>query len=348
MKSIFDKVNISGLTISNRVAAAAVGRNLADIDGHIPVQLYDIYSDLADGGVGLIISEMTMVSRSDYPVPGFTRLQDDEVIDEYKKLTNMVHEKNVKIVVQLAYGGFFRDDKMLTPDELTIAELEQVKQEFIEASDRAKKAGFDGLELHCAHGFLLNKVISPAFNHRTDEYGGSIENQCRLTVEIIKGIRDKCGSFPIFAKINSSDGQPDGITEDESITVCRLLEKTGIDAIEVSGMNATVTKIKPGQNEGYYSPFSTKLKKAVFIPVILTGGHRSIENMEMLLNDDSCDMFSIARPLIREPAMIARWQGGNTKPSDCVSCNMCVNTDGHKCIRGTINKDGTVTKNQRK
>ena len=317
------------------------------MDGHIPDSLYDIYRELAEGGPGLIISEMTMVSRHDYPVPGFTRLQDDAVIPEYEKLTDMVHQAGAIIVAQLAYGGYFRDGAQITPDEMTSDEFREVAKDFISAAVRARKAGFDGVELHCAHGFLLNKIMSPAFNHRTDEYGGSIENRCRLALDIIKGIRELCGDFPILAKVNSTDGSADGIQEEESIAICRLLERAGICAIEVSGMDASVTKIKPGDSEGYFAPFGKELKKNISIPVILTGGHRSKEHMEQILNEDSCDMFSIARPLIREPGLIARWQNGDLKPSDCVSCNMCYKVKGHKCFRGTLQADGSVTKNER-
>ena len=345
MKTIFDSTTIGSLLIKNRVAAASVGRNLADIDGHIPEGLYDIYKELAEGGTGLIISEMTMVSLHDYPVSGFTRLQDDTVIPEYKELTEMVHQADSLIVAQLAYGGYFRDGAQISPDEMSIGELEKVAQDFISAAVRARKAGFDGVELHCAHGFLLNKIMSPAFNHRSDEFGGTVENRCRLTLDIIKGIRDMCGGYPNLAKVNSNDGREDGIQEDESIEICKLLEDAGISAIEVSGMDASVSKIKPGASEGYFAPFGKELKKSISIPVILTGGHRSKEHMEQILNEDACDMFSIARPLIREPGLIARWQNGNLKPSDCVSCNMCYKVKGHKCIRGTLQPNGSVTKN---
>lgn len=348
MRTIFDGITVSSLAIKNRIAAASVGRNLADIEGHIPESLYDIYRELAEGKVGLIITEMTMVSDKDYPVPGFTRLQDDAVIPDYKKLTDMVHHTGSRIVVQLAFGGYFRDSAQISPDEMTEDELRGVGQSFIDAAIRAKEAGFDGVELHCAHGFLLNKIMSPAFNHRTDAYGGSTENRCKITFEIIKGIRERCGNYPIMAKINCNDGQLDGILEDESITICRLLEANGIDAIEVSAMDASKAKIKPGDSEGYFAYFGKELRKQVSVPLILTGGHRSKEHMEQLLEENVCDMFSIARPLIREPGMIARWQSGDLKPSDCVSCNQCYKMVGHKCIRGTLHPGGTVTKNERK
>ena len=233
------------------------------------------------------------------------------------------------------------------PDDMTQEELQSVAQDFISAAVRARNAGFDGVELHCAHGFLLNKIMSPAFNHRTDEYGGNTRNRCTLMLEIILGIREQCGDFPILAKVNSTDCRPDGIQEEESIEICKLIEAAGIDAIEVSGMDASVSKIKPGDSEGYFAPFGKELKKNISIPVILTGGHRSKEHMEQILNEDACEMFSIARPLIREPGLIARWQSGDLKPSDCVSCNMCYKVKGHKCIRGTLHPDGTVTKNER-
>lgn len=351
MKTIFDEIRIKDLTMKNRVVAASVGRNLADIDGGIPEELYDIYRELAQSGVGLIISEMTMVSDADYKMPGFTRLQDDSVLADYKKLTDMIHQAGAFIVAQLAFGAFHKMDnqelKQLSPDELSDADIRKIVEDFTEAAVRAKKAGFDGVELHCAHGFLLNKILSPAFNHRTDEYGGKTDNRTTIITEIIREIHEKCGDFPVIAKINSTDNLADGITEKESVEICKKLVTSGVDAIEVSGMNATVDRIRPGETEGYFALFAKKLKKVVSVPVILTGGHRSKEHMELLLSENACDMFSIARPLIREPGLINRWKTGEIKPSDCVSCNMCASMKGHRCIKGTIHADGSVTKNEK-
>ncbi len=352
MSSAFEKIQIRAVEIKNRFAAASVGRNLADIDGHISDELFGIYKELADGGAGLIIFEMTMVSPEDYPIPGFTRLQTDDVIPEYRKLTDDIHKAGAKVVAQLATGSWFRNNGdgepvQLSVDEMTVEELEKAESDFIQGAIRAKEAGFDGIELHLAHGFLLNKLLSPAFNHRTDSYGGDTKRRTEAVLRIIRGIRSKCGDFLIMAKVNSTDGQPDGLQAEESIQICQMLEAASVDAIEVSGMNATVSKIRPGENEGYYADFGVELKKVVNIPVILTGGHRSIEHIEMLIEKGVCDMVSIARPLIREPGMIARWQNGNEKPSDCVSCNLCVNMKGHKCIRGTLKPDGSVIKNER-
>lgn len=351
MKTIFDEIQIKDITMKNRVVAASVGRNLAERDGRISEELYEIYRELAQGGAGLIFSEMTMVSDSDYQMPGFTRLQDDSVIDDYKKLTDIIHQEGIPIIAQLAVGAFHKMNngelKQLSPDELTDADIRKIVKDFIEAAVRARKAGFDGVELHCAHGFLLNKILSPAFNHRKDEYGGNTENRTAIVIEIIREVHEMCTGFPIFVKINSTDNLEDGITEKESIAICKLLVDAGVDAIEVSGMNATVDKIRPGEMEGYFATFAKELKKDISVPIILTGGHRSIEHMELLLADDACDMFSIARPLIREPGLIYRWKTGDLKPSDCVSCNMCASMKGHRCIKGTIHVDGSVTKSEK-
>lgn len=352
MKTIFDEIKINNLSIENRVVAASVGRDLADINGRIPKELYEIYKELAQGGVGLIISEMTMVSDADYLMPGFTRLQDESVLADYRKLTDIIHHAGISIVAQLAFGAFHKMDingeqKQLSPDELSDADIRKIIKDFTDASVRAKEAGFDGVELHCAHGFLLNKILSPAFNHRTDEYGGKTENRTAIITEIIREIREKCNEFPIIAKINSTDNLADGITEKESIAICEILVSAGVDAIEVSGMNATVDRIRLGETEGYFASYAKELKKAVSVPIILTGGHRSKEHMVTLLSDSACDMFSLARPLIREPGLIARWKKGDIKPSYCVSCNMCTSMKGHRCIKGTIHADGSVTKNEK-
>jgi 2,4-dienoyl-CoA reductase-like NADH-dependent reductase (Old Yellow Enzyme family) len=222
-----------------------------------------------------------------------------------------------------------------------------VIDKFVNTTARAQKAGFDGVELHGAHGLLLSTFLSPDRSHRNDAYGGSTEGRAKIVTDIIHGIKSTCGEdFHVSIKVNSTDYSPGGLMPEESLKVCSLLEQAGIDSIEVSAMGPSVGGIRPGINEGYYAPFSKTLKRQVSVPVILTGGHRSVEHMERLLNDAAADFFSLSRPLIREPGLVRRWQEGDLRPADCVSCNQCFSMHGHSCIRGTIHCDGTITKNR--
>lgn len=351
MKTIFDKTSIGKIEIKNRIVAAATGHNLTDEVGHIPQELFYVYSQLAEGGSGFILLEFTSVAAIDHFRTGLMRLHLDELIPEYGKLVDMIHSHGAIVMPQLALGVYLKEDAMgqwqqIEPNEMTKEDIQDIIDKFVSAAVRAKKAGFDGVQLHGAHGFVLSTFLSPAYNHRKDEYGGNTQARAKIVVDIIRGIKEKCGDYHISIKINSSDFRVGGLVPEESLEICQLLEQVGLDSIEVSGMGPCVAGITPGDSEGFFAPYSKALKQKVAIPVILTGGHRSVEHMEQLLKGEATDFFSISRPLIREPKLIMRWKKGDCRPSDCVSCNGCFSTYGHSCIRGTRHSDGRITKNR--
>lgn len=325
MKKIFDEVDLNGLKLKNRLVRSATWEGMADDEGHIPKELYDVYESLAKGGVGMIVTGFTSVYDDDHLFYGIVRLSNDSLIDEHKKLVELVHSENCNILVQLALGEY----KMLNPDDLTNGDIDDIVKLFVDATKRAKVAGYDGVQIHVAHNFYLSKFISPAYNHRTDTYkaGGS-----KLLVDILKGIRSEIGNIHISVKINCDDFMPNGLTETQSMSICKDLISEGIDAIEVSGNGTSVAGIRAYVNEAYFKDFAIKLARVKNANVILVGGHRSIENMEKVLNESNIKCLSLSRPLIREPNLIKRWQGGDVSPSKCVSCNKCYYTINHKCI----------------
>lgn len=211
-------------------------------------------------------------------------------------------------------------------------DIRQVINLFVNAAIRADKAGYDGVQIHAAHSFFLSRFISPAFNHRKDGYGGTPERRGRILTEIIQAIREKAPRLHINVKINSSDFMRGGLTPEESMAICRLCADAGIGSIEVSGNGTSVSGIRAGKNEAYFAQFALALAETVSIPVILVGGHRSVENMEKVLNAGDIDFMSLSRPLIREPDLPNRWSAGDHRPAECISCNMCYRTPGHVCI----------------
>lgn len=238
---------------------------------------------------------------------------------------------------QLALGVYLKEIKnghfvQLSPNQMSVEDIQEIIRKFVSAAMRAKKAGFDGIQLHGAHGFVLSTFLSPVYNQRTDDFGGSTEKRARIVMEIIREIRKQAGDFHISIKINSSDFIPGGLMPQESIEICKMLEETGLDSIEVSGNGPCVSGIYPGKNEGFFAPFAIALKSVVKIPIILTGGHRSVEHMTKLLNENGIEYFSLSRPLIREPGLPNRWKSENYMPSDCVSCNRCFETYGYRCV----------------
>ena len=252
MKTLFDKVILNHITLKNRLVRSATWEAVAAQDGNIGNTAYEIYEELAKGGVGLIISGFTSVSEDDHYFNGMMRLSDDSLIPQYKKLTDIIHTENCPVIAQLALGAYYRSGIQTEPDEMTADEIEAVIQKFVDAAVRAEKADFDGIQIHAAHFFFLSRFISPKVNHRTDNYGGSTDNRMRILLEIMKGIRTSAPTLHITVKINSSDFAFGGLKPDESLYICKKLAENGIDSIEVSGNGTSVPGIRAHKNEAYF------------------------------------------------------------------------------------------------
>ena len=215
---------------------------------------------------------------------------------------------------------------------MTAEEIQLVIRQFVDAAVRAQKAGFDGVQIHAAHFFFLSRFLSPAVNHRTDEYGGSTENRSRILIEILDGVRKAAPSLHVTVKINSNDFTRGGLDEDEALTVCKLLDQAGIDSIEVSGNGTSVGGIRAHVNEGYFAPFATRVAEAVSCPVIVVGGFRSLNTMEDVLNQTKIELISLSRPLLREPDLPNKMKADPSTISKCISCNRCYSSPSHRCI----------------
>lgn len=333
MKRIFKEVMLGRLELKNRLIRSATWEALADDAGNLDERIYTVYEELAAGGIGAIISGFTSVADNDHYFEKMARLSNDGLISQHKQLTEISHKYSCPIIVQLALGEYNRDNfRDMEIDAMTQNDIETVKSLFVDAAVRAEQAGYDGVQIHAAHNFFLSRFISPVHNHRSDEYGGNAENRGRIIVEILHEIRKKIPDIHITMKINCSDFIDGGLTPQDSLAICRLCANSGMDSIEVSGNRTSMPDIHAGQNEAYFKDFALQLADSVDIPVILVGGHRSMANMEKVLNEGRIEFLSLSRPLIREPGLPDRWQHGDTAPAQCVSCNMCYRTAGHMCI----------------
>ncbi len=336
MKKVFEPVELNNIDLKNRLVRSATWEGIAGLDGSVTDKAYEIYEELAKGGVGAIITGFTSVSLHDYYFDAMMRLIDDALIPQYKKLVDVIHKEDTPVIAQLALGGYYREVngryELVEPDDMTEEEIRHVIRQFIEAAVRAKKAGFDGVQIHAAHFFFLSRFISPVHNHRMDAYGGSTENRSRILLEILEGIKKEAGDLHVTVKINSSDFVDGGLEEDESLLICKLLDQAGIDSIEVSGNGTSVAGIKAHVNEGYFVPFAAKVAEAVSCPVIVVGGFRSLDTMEEVLNKTKIEMISLSRPLLREPDWPQKLRENPTVISKCISCNRCYATPCHKCI----------------
>jgi 2,4-dienoyl-CoA reductase-like NADH-dependent reductase (Old Yellow Enzyme family) len=302
---------------------------------------------LATGGVGLIVSGHAYVSPVGQASPYQLGIYDDSLIDGLKSITDGVHAAGGKIVAQLAHAGHFALEKAIgaapvvvshfdglaqTPrTELSVADIQDLKAVYVAAARRARTAGFDGIQLHSAHGYLFSQFLSPWFNRRTDAYGGSPGNRVRIHVETIRAIRQAVGDdFPVLVKMNSEDFAEGGLTLAESIAAARQMVAAGLDAIELSGGLLTGGKFSPSrpninkkEKEAYFKEAAQAFKKALDVPLILVGGIRSLEVAEGLLDTETTDYVSLSRPLIREPQLIRRWQSGDRARARCLSDNLC-------------------------
>ena len=324
------------MELSNRLVRSATWEGIASPDGSVTEEAYDIYEELAKGGVGAIITGFTSVALHDYYFDGMMRLCDDALIPQYKKLVDMIHAEGTPVITQLALGAYYREKngrfQQVEPDDMTTEEIEYVVRQFVDAAIRAEKAGFDGIQIHAAHFFFLSRFISPAVNHRTDSYGGSTENRSRILLEIMGGIRKEAPTLHIWVKINSNDFTYGGLNESESLAICRLLDEAGIDSIEISGNGTSVGGIRPHVNEGYFSSFAASAAEEVSCPVIVVGGFRSLDTMEDVLNKTKIEMISLSRPLLREPDLPNKMKANPSVISKCISCNACYSSPSHKCI----------------
>lgn len=364
MKSLFDKTKISNMKMKNRFFRSALWEDLADEKGHMTKELSDIYEELAKGGVGTIITGYAFVTENEQPNPGMMGIYDDSFIPEYKEFTDKIHSLGSNIVMQIVYGGFMttfnvgeriiwgpstcQDEVSKTfSKEMTKDDIKTLIKAFKDAAYRVKASGFDGVQIHAAHGYLLSQFLSPYYNKRTDEYGGSIENRGRIIFEIYSAMREAVGDdFPILIKLNSSDYvKENGLTIEDSLYVAKKLSDLGINAIEVSGGNGSIKEVVENnlgasrkkvnlskENESYFKEYAKRLAKIVDTPVILVGGNRHFDVMNDLLNNHDIDYFSLARPLTAEPDLINKWLIDNTKKPKCVSCNKCYFIKGKRCV----------------
>jgi len=348
MAKLFEQTSINGMTLKNRLVRSATWEGMCASDGRPTDKLVKCYRDLTRGGVGLIISGYTFVSLEGKQAPGKMGIHTDDFAPEMKALAKAVHDEGGKICIQLVHCGGQTDSATAgrqplapssvnveqfpeTPAELTGDEIRDIVTAFKEGARRAKAWGFDAVQLHGAHGYLINQFLSPHTNRRTDEYGGGIEDRSRFLFEVYRQIRQEVGSgYPVLIKLNAADNLSGGLEIDDAIYVAKKLSEEGIDAIEVSAgtsasgeQNPARTKIDAPEKEAYNLELALRIKEAVSCPVMVVGGFRSYEVAERAIRDHGVDYISMARPFIREPGLALRWKNGDTSPAKCISCNGC-------------------------
>ena len=348
MFRLFEETEINGMTLANRLVRSATWEGMCEPDGRPTKRLVECYSDLAKGGVGLIISSYTFVRPDGKQFPGQMGLYSASFSAEMRDITSAVHSRGGKICMQLVHAGGQTSTKAIgarplapsaieaqqfseLPLELSAGDIEDIIAMFGSSAALAREYGFDAVQLHAAHGYLINQFLSPLTNRRSDTFGGSPENRRRFLMEVLRSARRSAGAdFPILAKLNLSDNMEGGLEPEEALDAAVALDREGIDAIEVSaGTPASGDRapirigIADREQEAYNLPLALRVKKSVDCPVMVVGGIRSIETAEGILQRGDSDYISMARPFIREPDLARRWREGNREKAACISCNGC-------------------------
>jgi len=315
---LYDPVSAGRLELKNRLVMPPMHSGISD-RGHVTDALVDHYLARALGAApGLIIVEHCCISEGGRASATQLSLASDDLIGEHRRLTDAVHEAGSRIVAQLNHAGSAAEPgdgsepvsagtignprKKLArpPRALTKAEIDALEGCYAEAAVRAVRAGYDGVEIHCAHGYLLNQFYSPLTNLRADEYGGSLENRCRFLLETVSRTRAAIGPEPLLAvRLGGADYMPGGAVEEDAVAASRLLEAAGVDLLDISG--GMCGYIVPSLREpGYFRSMTEKIRAVVSVPVLLTGGVTQPEQAEALLADGRADLIGVGRALFQD------------------------------------------------
>jgi 2,4-dienoyl-CoA reductase-like NADH-dependent reductase (Old Yellow Enzyme family) len=349
MSDLFQPTSIGALEIPNRFVRSATAERLSDDQGRPLPELARMYVALARGGVGLIVTGHAYVHPGGRCHAGMSGVYDDSLIEAWSEVTAAVHEAGGAIAMQINHGGRQCDPRVIDgpllapsaiplnadgplPVEMSERDIHHAIRAFADAAGRVKAAGFDAVQLHGAHGYLINAFLSPASNWRRDAWGGRASRaRLRFLEEVVAAVRDEVGdNYPVLCKLATVDFVRDGLTEDDGVEIVSHLADLGLDAVEISGGIAqrdtragnTRLGIRSPDQEAYFLPIARKARDVTDLPILLVGGLRSREVMERVLDEGTADFISLCRPLIREPDLPNRLRDGQPAAT-CISCNRC-------------------------
>jgi len=340
---LFEPCRIGKLELRNRFVRSATWDATADSSGAVTDASVALYQELGRGGVGLIVSGYAFVSPLGQAVQGQYGAYTDDMIPGLRRLVQVVHQGGAKIALQIVHAGInsgYLRRKGATPlavsrleeisephREMTDEDAEAIISDFASAAVRGREAGFDAVQLHGAHGYLMSQFLSPLHNLRVDRWGGSAENRRRFHLEVIQKVRQAIGvDFPLIIKFGVQDDREGGLSLNEGVETAQQIAENGIDAIEVSaGVGQSAQATREGDPErAYFRERAAAVKRMITVPVIVVGGIRSLEMAKSIADSGDADLISMCRPFIREPSLIARWQRGEVEPAKCISCNKCM------------------------
>ena len=334
---LFAPFKIGKLELRNRFMRSATFDGTADDTGAVTESSLSLYRQLGEGHIGLVVTGHAYISRLGQAGAGQYGIYSDQQISGLRKLTEAVHSGGGKIAVQISHAGINSNylERQGTPTlavsasaeaqrphrEMTEEDILSIVGQFEAAAVRAVEAGFDAVQLHGAHGYLMSQFLSPITNTRKDRWGGNATNRRRFHVEVVRKVRGALPEgFPLLIKFGVKDDQEGGLSIEEGVNVATRLAASGVDGIEVSG-GIGMTSVAKG--EAYFRDRAASVKKAVNIPVMAVAGIRSAATAQSIVDSGDADMISMSRPFIREPLLIQRWEKDENDPAKCVSCSRC-------------------------
>jgi 2,4-dienoyl-CoA reductase-like NADH-dependent reductase (Old Yellow Enzyme family) len=343
---LFKPGSIGSLDLPNRLIRSATAERVADPDGRPRPALQDLYRELARGGVGLIISGHMYVHPSGKVHPEMTGIYTDAFVPDLAELVTAVHRSGGRIAAQINHGGMqcsrqtvsqtIAPSAIDTPflsqpaREMTTDEIARAIQDYADAARRAQEAGFDAVQLHGAHGYLISQFLSPFVNRRADAWGGDLNGRMRFLRAVCAAVREQVGpDYPVFIKLGMLDAVESGLTPEEGARVAGALQGMGLDGIEISGGvgGGTGLNSRPGirsqADEAYFRPLARRASSTTELPIALVGGLRSRQVMEDVLEAGDADFISLCRPLICEPDLPNRLREGLQASAACISANRC-------------------------
>ena len=337
---------IGSLEIPNRLIRSATAERMADKQGIPKPALFELYRQLTDGGVGMIITGHLYVDPNGKCHPEMTAIDHDDRLEELQCLTDEVHESGGLIAAQINHGGGNCSPEVVQepispsgdipgrfkqqPAEMNATQIQEVINAFGLAARRAEEANFDAVQIHSAHGYLVSQFLSPATNRRTDQWGGSLENRSRFLQEVCQEVRQQVGpEYTVLIKYGITDGIDGGLKPEEGFEILRQFENWELDAVEISSgfsgdqLRSIAKGISNQSKEGYFLPLVRQARAYTDLPIITVGGYRSRKVMEQVLLSGAADYISISRPLIREPDLPRLFENEEQDVSSCISANNC-------------------------
>lgn len=384
---LFKPMEINGMQLKNRLVRSATFENMAAEDGKVTDKLIKFYSKLARGGAGLIVTGHAGVRANGRASIAQIGVYSDDHIEGLKNLVDEIHNQGARVALQIAHAGRQTTPGAIggetpiapsaiepgtrfntSPREMTEEEINATIDAFGEAAKRGKKAGFDAVQLHATHGYLLAQFLSPHTNRRTDDWGGNLEKRTKFIEKVYSRVRKAVGDdYPVLIKLSVEEGLENGITLNDAGNVAATLSKNGIDAIEISGGTIADTaftmcrgdipidmitknadpatkaqmegflysmKDMVKYEEAYWLKHAEKIKEVIGdVPLILVGGMKYPQTMEKILEEEKADLISLCRALIREPNFPKEMAEGRKDPAKCSFCNRCLMEIANKPLR---------------